>query len=166
MATRETEDETWLVAHDFSSCAETAANLALDDLLARRSGGRLLLAHVFTVYAPPSAIDIGGATAFPQLESAARVEATRALERVAERLRARVKSASNLSGPVEIEVLARLGTPAEGLLEEADARNVQRIYIGTHGRVGVSHLLLGSVAERVVRRAKVPVVVAHEKERP
>lgn len=157
--------ETWLVAHDFSSCAEAAASLALDDLLARREGGRLLLAHVFTVYAPSSAIDIGGGTAFPQLESAARIEATRALERVAERLRGVVKSASAPSGTVEIEVVARLGTPAEGLLEEADARQVQRIYIGTHGRVGVSHLLLGSVAERVVRRANVPVVVAHAPDR-
>jgi hypothetical protein len=41
-------DRTWLVAHDFSSCTDAAADLALDDLLATRHGGRIVLVHVYT----------------------------------------------------------------------------------------------------------------------
>lgn len=150
----------WLVAHDLSSCADAAASLAVDDLLETQRGGRVVLLHVYTVLLPGGAID-GGALAagFVHLEQMAMVESTRALERIAERLRARVSAAGAV--PVQIEVLARMGTPAETVLDEADRIGATRILVGTHGRTGVTHLLLGSVAERIVRRAQVPVVVAH-----
>ncbi|SFC61785.1 Nucleotide-binding universal stress protein, UspA family [Halobiforma haloterrestris] len=55
------------------------------------------------------------------------------------------------------EVLA--GSPARAIVQFATDANVDRIVIGSHGRTGVSRVLLGSVAERVVRRAPVPVTV-------
>jgi hypothetical protein len=54
----------------------------------------------------------------------------------------------------------RFGDPAENILEEAQARSADLIAVGTHGRRGLSHLLLGSVAEEVMRRAPCSVLVA------
>jgi nucleotide-binding universal stress UspA family protein len=54
----------------------------------------------------------------------------------------------------------RFGDPAANILEEARARSTDLIAVGTHGRRGLSHLLLGSVAEEVMRRAPCSVLVA------
>lgn len=51
------------------------------------------------------------------------------------------------------------GTPARSIVEFASENDVDAIYLGSHGREGVSRILLGSVAEQVVRRATVPVTV-------
>jgi nucleotide-binding universal stress UspA family protein len=159
-ATPSNNDTLWIVAHDFSTCADAAAQLALADLRATRGGGRLLLVHVFSVMLPPTSIEGAAlANSFLLMEQSAVLESTRALERVAERLRS--THGAGERSVVEVEVYARSGTPAEAIVEEADKRNASRIYVGTHGRTGVTHLLLGSVAERIVRRAHVPVIVAH-----
>ena len=57
------------------------------------------------------------------------------------------------------ESLVVEGTPADALLEVAAERGADLIAIGTHGRRGLRRLLVGSVAESVVRRSPVPVVV-------
>ena len=51
------------------------------------------------------------------------------------------------------------GAPAETIVERAAEEDVDLVVIGSHGRKGVSRILLGSVAERVVQRAPVPVLV-------
>lgn len=60
-------------------------------------------------------------------------------------------------GEVDIEV--RIGRPSREIIECADDRDVDHIVMGSHGRDGASRVLLGSVAETVVRRAPVPVTV-------
>jgi nucleotide-binding universal stress UspA family protein len=57
----------------------------------------------------------------------------------------------------------RIGTAAEGILNEADAWAADLITMGTHGRTGLAHFLNGSVAESVVRLAKHPVLIEHER---
>ena len=52
----------------------------------------------------------------------------------------------------------REGDPADEILEAAAAIGARMIAMGTHGRRGLSHVLLGSVAEQVVRRSRVPVL--------
>jgi nucleotide-binding universal stress UspA family protein len=52
-----------------------------------------------------------------------------------------------------------LGRLPEALVEEAQNMKADLLVVGTHGRKGVSHLLLGSVAERLVRTAHCPVLV-------
>jgi universal stress protein A len=56
---------------------------------------------------------------------------------------------------------ARIGDVAETILETARDQKVDLIVMGTHGRHGIAHLLLGSVAERVLRDAPCPVLTAH-----
>jgi nucleotide-binding universal stress UspA family protein len=51
------------------------------------------------------------------------------------------------------------GVPFQEIIETAKARQVDLIIMGTHGRTGIRHVLLGSVAEKVVRLAPCPVLV-------
>ncbi|AGB36014.1 universal stress protein [Natronococcus occultus] len=52
-----------------------------------------------------------------------------------------------------------VGKPEREVVEFASANNVDHIVVGSHGREGVSRVLLGSVAEKIVRRSPVPVTV-------
>jgi nucleotide-binding universal stress UspA family protein len=61
---------------------------------------------------------------------------------------------------VKVEVVRRVvrGIPYRTIVEVAEAENVDLIVMATHGRTGLSHLVMGSVAERVVRTAPCPVL--------
>lgn len=60
---------------------------------------------------------------------------------------------------VAAAALPAYGPPAERIVEMAKRERVDLIVMGTHGRTGLRHLLIGSVAERVVRLAPCPVLV-------
>ncbi len=90
--------------------------------------------------------DPKGGVSVDQFTTRAAVER---LERSAELLR---------SKGIRVEILALLGGIADTILEQARLRRADAIVMGTHGRRGLAHLLLGSVAERVIRSAEVPVV--------
>jgi universal stress protein A len=60
--------------------------------------------------------------------------------------------------PVEITRQVVVGVPHQKILETAAAEQVDWIVMATHGRTGLSHLVMGSVAERVVRTAPCPVL--------
>ena len=62
---------------------------------------------------------------------------------------------------VRCETLVTSGDPAERVLETARGLDADLIVMGTHGRKGLGHLVLGSVAERVVRESPVPVLTTH-----
>jgi universal stress protein A len=55
-----------------------------------------------------------------------------------------------------------IGMPAASIVEYAAGRDIDLIVMGTHGRGGMAHLLMGSVAERVVRTAPCPVLTVRE----
>jgi nucleotide-binding universal stress UspA family protein len=54
------------------------------------------------------------------------------------------------------------GVPFHEILETAKSQNVDLIVMGTHGRTGLEHIFLGSVAEKVVRLAPCPVLIARQ----
>jgi len=71
------------------------------------------------------------------------------------------KRLSDIAGedpPMSYEVLVVTGDPATGIIEAAIEQGVDAIVMATHGRTGLSHFFLGSVAERVVRESPVPVM--------
>jgi nucleotide-binding universal stress UspA family protein len=68
-------------------------------------------------------------------------------------------------GPVTRKVLRTSSAPAQEITEYAAAEAIDLIVIGTHGRGGVVHVLMGSVAERVVRTAPCPVLTVRHPER-
>jgi nucleotide-binding universal stress UspA family protein len=135
-----------LVATDFSELGRAAVTAALE--LARASNASVDVLHVFTMRAQP---DASGYTAkqMQQHEANARADLSRAADEVA---------ATGLLG----ESLLRVGPAAETVLLAADERAADLIVIGSHGRSGLARLVLGSTAENVLRRAKVPVLIVKE----
>ena len=59
---------------------------------------------------------------------------------------------------VQATTIVRFGNPVEEILKVSDEHAVDLVVMGTHGRTGLAHMLVGSVAERVVRTSKVPVL--------
>jgi nucleotide-binding universal stress UspA family protein len=59
----------------------------------------------------------------------------------------------------EVETATEVGNPPKVIVVAADERDVDHVVIGSHGRTGVTRILLGSGAERIVRKAPVPVTV-------
>jgi len=64
----------------------------------------------------------------------------------------------HLAGKVRYEILARTGDPASVILRAVEELGVDSVVMATHGRTGLGHLFLGSVAERLVRESQRPVL--------
>ena len=58
-----------------------------------------------------------------------------------------------------LDTVTEVGKPARAILEYAADNDIDQIVMGSHGRSGIDRLLLGSVAERVTRRTRIPVTV-------
>lgn len=145
-----------LVPTDFSPTADAALEYAFD--LAGRFGASLQILHVLD---DPFVVDGMAADAYIAEAPALR---TAMLDDARERLRHRAAPREALATPIETEVL--FGHGARTIAEYAADRGVDLIVMGTHGRTGFAHLLLGSVAERLVRTAPCPVLtVRHPEER-
>lgn len=68
---------------------------------------------------------------------------------------------SHVAEDLEVEAVVTSGIPADRIVEEAGRRECDLIVLGTHGRTGIKHALLGSVAERVARTAAQSVLIVH-----
>lgn len=135
-----------LCATDFSDAGQAAEEQALD--LTRALVGELIYVHV-SVETP-----LYGETAFSMPDVQRVYDAQR---RWAEdTLRARAAAAEKAG--VTARFVRRVGTPFEQIIAAADEEKADMIVIGTHGRSGLNRLLMGSVAERVVRLAPCPVL--------
>lgn len=139
-----------LLATDFSKSAEPATELAIQ--LARQLSARLTLLYVY--FAPLYMGPFGDAYIMqPDLAAKLRADGLRALEQLSQRVS---------EAGVAVDVVAMEGLVSDVILEVATSRSVDMLVMGTHGRTGFKHLLLGSVAERVVRLAKCPVLTVRE----
>lgn len=145
-----------LVPTDFSATADAALEYAF--VLAERFGASLQLLHVLD---DPFVADGMAAEAYITEAPALRMAM---LHDAQDKLRHRAGVRDTHVTNVETEVL--FGHGARTIAEYAADRGVDLIVMGTHGRTGVAHLLLGSVAERLVRTAPCPVLtVRHPEER-
>lgn len=125
---------------DFSDRSEFAFRLACT--FARDCGARLILLHV----APVPVLVYGEGVVPPQPEDYR--------EQLEEELHRLVPPDPSI--PVEHRF--REGDPVAEILAEAEESSADLIVMGTHGRTGLGRLLMGSVAEQVVRRASCPVL--------
>ncbi|MDR5657600.1 universal stress protein [Halodesulfurarchaeum sp. HSR-GB] len=80
-------------------------------------------------------------------------------EEAKELLEAVEAEAEQFGGHVDTDIAT--GDPADEILEYASAHDFDEIVIGSRGISGVGRIVFGSVAEKVVRRAEIPVVVVH-----
>lgn len=144
-----------LVPTDFSETADKALVYAKD--LATRIGASLHLVHVFKdPYAVAACAPEGYATVPAEMHE-------RALEEVRERLLERLDADEEQQFRGSRGVVRGLTAPQ--IVDYAANQDIDLIVIGTHGRRGVAHLLLGSVAEHVVRTAACPVLTVRAEHR-
>ncbi len=129
---------------DFSECSD--AGLEHAATLARDMGASLLIVHVEE---PPLAY-AGGEMYYGTPEPD-----TKALETMLQKVRP-----TDASIPVEHRLV--VGSPAHAICDLAEQEGVDMIIMGTHGRTGLKRLLMGSVAEHVVRWAPCPVLTFKE----
>jgi universal stress protein A len=134
-----------LAPTDFSDYSKQALREAFE--LTRTFGARLSLLHVVEPspylgeFTPPTM----GADLLGDLER----QASAALARVLPEAQ---------QATIEVTRAVVMGSPSLKIVETAEAEHVDLIVMATHGRTGLSHLLIGSVAERVVRTAPCPVL--------
>lgn len=139
-----------LVPTDFSGPARVALTQAA--AFAREFGSRLILLHVVPEpYVYPWGTEL---STLPMNDILAQTE-----EASRQQL---AKLAAECGLPADrVDVRAVVGTPVDEVLSLIAAEKIDLVVLGTHGRGLVGHLLLGSVAERVVRRSPVPVLTVH-----
>jgi nucleotide-binding universal stress UspA family protein len=134
---------------DFSQTSRAALEEAAD--LARRHGAALTVLHVFE-----PAVTGEMEASVPEL-----LEATaRELER---KLAGWKLEAERLGAPA-VEQAVISGVPGREIAAFASEGGYDLVVMGTHGRTGLRHLVIGSVAERVIREAHCPVLVVRPRE--
>jgi nucleotide-binding universal stress UspA family protein len=140
-----------LVPIDFSECSKKGLRYAI--ALAREHKAAITLAYVV-----PSISMLGeyGGIDYASLNKEMRESADRELATVA---------VDEIRGVVPSDTVVRAGSPAGEIVSIAKTLPADLIVISTHGRTGLKHALLGSVAERVVQTAMCPVLVVRESER-
>jgi nucleotide-binding universal stress UspA family protein len=131
---------------DFSEFSKQAVESALG--LAQTFGAKLMLLHVVELPAYPIEGFVPstmGTTLQEDLERQASLDLAQLLP-------------ATPSHKAEVTRRVVIGTPYRKIVEVAEAEKVDLIVMATHGRTGLSHLVMGSVAERVVRTAPCPVL--------
>jgi nucleotide-binding universal stress UspA family protein len=138
-------------AVDFSPCSQVAVQEAAT-LAAARTDAMLTIVHV---YAPPRT-----ATLSADMLASSPVDVETEVIRDLEGRMAKVRAeAEGIAGKDRVETLLLAGNPAAEIARLAQDGGYDLVVVGTHGRTGVKRLVLGSVAEHVVRTAPVSVLV-------
>lgn len=138
-----------MIATDGSVCSRMAANNGIE--LARLSGARVYAVYVVSMeHFTSMAVDFE----WEIIHEALKIEGSEAVNYI--------KGAGDVKGVIVEPVLLE-GHPADELIRYAQENEIDIIVMGTLGRSGINRLLLGSVAEKVVRHSNVPVMVVREK---
>jgi nucleotide-binding universal stress UspA family protein len=136
---------TILVPLDGSPLAAAALPTAVD--FAKASGARLLLLRAAQAPATPRADP-----------SEAQVEVVREAEAYLDAVKRRLET----EGVRDVEMSVWYGPAASSIVEAAATRGVSLIVMSTHGRAGLGRLVLGSVAESVLRATRVPILLVRD----
>lgn len=139
-----------LCAIDFSDTSKEALEHAY--ALAEKHGASLVLVHAWQL--PAYALPEGAIIADSQYLGRIETELQKSLDEVVARF---------AGGPVSVSAKLSEGPAHLEVIRVAEEQKVDLVVIGTHGRTGLSHVLLGSVAERVVRTSPVPVLTVRHK---
>jgi nucleotide-binding universal stress UspA family protein len=127
---------------DYSECSAKALRYAAG--LALKDSSRLYLMHVIDkrIYEYEE----------PMYEALPRPDEARLKEKLTESIPKEIRS------DINVETIVTAGIPANEIINAAREKEVDVIVMGTHGRTGIAHAVMGSVAENVVRSAPCPVL--------
>jgi nucleotide-binding universal stress UspA family protein len=146
-----------LVPVDFSESSRAALAYAAE--LAQRFGATIDLVHVWQA---PTFIPTATLPEVPNVDA----NIVNLVRKNAEDATAHALADAKAQGlPVE-NARCEPGVPARGIVDIAKADGYDLIVIGTHGRTGLSHAMMGSVAEKVVRLAPCPVLTVRSEAEP
>jgi nucleotide-binding universal stress UspA family protein len=134
-----------LVPLDFSEHAAAVLDWAAH--LALKHGSRVVLFHAY--HLPVEFQQLEGAYLPPDFWKNVKAEAEETIEQYAAQVRDR---------GVAVESVVAEGYAATAIIDEVENQSADLIVIGTHGLSGLKHLLLGSIAERVVQKAPCAVL--------
>jgi nucleotide-binding universal stress UspA family protein len=142
-----------LAPTDFSAHSERAVRYACG--LAERMGSELHLVHILSEILPtgpdPLLMPVMPPEYYEENEERARETLGRLLDPA-------------WGSPRSVVTAVRWGSPVETIVAYAEDLRVDLLVIATHGRTGLSHVLLGSVAERIVREAPCPVLTIRSRQ--
>ncbi len=141
-----------LLPTDGSACSQQALRYAL--ALAQQFDAHVLALHVTHSLCSQANAD----TAIPVVHKLQQEEAANA-DRIQQEVAEAARAAS-----VRCEITLVPGSAADVILRLAKEKAADLIVMGTHGRTGLQHALLGSVAEKTVRRAPCPVLIVRQTE--
>jgi nucleotide-binding universal stress UspA family protein len=147
-----------IAATDFSEDSKLALEYAEE--MARRFSAEIIVLHVDQPLSPVmmapdfgAGVDIG---VMSRIAEEQRLLAQRELDQTVSRLR---------DSGLKARSLLRVGAPFIEIINAAQSEGADLIVLGTHGRTGLAHVLIGSVAERVVHKASVPVLTIRHPDR-
>lgn len=139
-----------LVPIDFSDYSKSALRYAVS--FAKLFNSEMVLIYVVEpiIYPPDFSM---GQIAIPSVNTEWDKTANEQLEKL---------SKSEIPGNIKVKTLVKTGKPFVEIIETAADENTDLIIIATHGHSGVEHILFGSTAEKVVRKAPCPVLTLRE----
>src|SRR5579872_6617488 len=147
-----------VAATDFSEDSTLALGYAEE--LARRFGAEIILLHVDQALPPVMispeigpVMDVGAMTRIAEEQ---RMMAQKELDKLVNRMR---------DSGLKARSLLKVGSPFLEVIHAAQGEGADLIVMGTHGRTGIAHVLMGSVAERVVQKAHCPVLTIRHPDR-
>ena len=141
-----------LFASDFSPASRPAFATALE--LARAVKAELIVTHAVAPIVVPDNTMYAAAVDWNAVDKAAMESAQIELDRLARAAR---------KARVRVRAVMARGSAAEAIVRTAKSRRANAIVMGTHGRTGLSRIVMGSVATRVIATASCPVMTVRAK---
>ena len=139
-----------LVPIDFSDYSKSALNYAAD--FALKFNAEMILIYVVepVIYPPDFSM---GQIAIPSINTEWDMKAKEELDKLAD---------TEISNSITVKTIIKTGKPFIEVIETASEEDVDIIIIASHGHSGMEHILFGSTAEKVVRKAPCPVLTLRE----
>ncbi len=140
-----------LVPTDFSNYADSALRYALD--IAKQYHGEVFLLHVIDESIQQCTVE------YCLTDTVMREIEQESMARSLDKLREEIDHVAEAAAGVEITPYVKRGVPYDEILREQEEKDIDLIVIASHGRTGIQRILIGSVAEKVMRGAKCPVML-------
>ena len=146
-----------LAPTDFSDDSKNALAYAI--AIAQKFGSEIIVEHVDQPLSPVMIGDLSPGLDMSTVNRIAEEQRLMALKELDQEI-ARLREAG-----IKARSLMRVGAPFLEIINAAQSEGVDLIVMGTHGRTGLAHVLMGSVAERVVNKAPCPVLTVRHPDR-
>jgi nucleotide-binding universal stress UspA family protein len=145
-----------LIALDYNPTAQKIAEAGYE--LAKSMNAQIILMHVVADYTYYSSLDYSPIMGFDQFSNLGAVQIDSAMELEKAANEYLEKSRTHL-GDTSIKTLVKDGDTGDAILEAAENLDVDLIVLGSHSRRGLDKILMGSVAEKVLRHSKIPLFI-------